>query len=214
VIWRYRIDDITLVLDELDRIASSCVGLAGRVDHTRIAVAGHSWGATTVSALLGARIRDNAGQPGEAMIDSRVTTGVLLPVAGTGGDDLTPFAAERFAFMNPDFDAMTTPALGVAGDADRSPLSTRGPDWWTDAYRLSPPGKTLLTLFGAEHSMGGIAGYSTHETTDWSPERIALVQQVTTAYLRGALYDEPKALAAAGDALAAAPDPQGRLESR
>jgi hypothetical protein len=35
--------------------------------------------------------------------------------------------------------------------------------------------------------MGGITGYAVTETTDENPERVALVQQVTTAYLRSAL---------------------------
>ncbi len=214
LIWRSRIEDLTRVLDELDLVEASVVGLADRLDHDRIAVAGHSWGATTASALIGARIVDQDGNVGEDMSDPRVVAGVLLAVAGTGGDDLTAFAAEHFSFMNPSFDQMTTPALVVAGDRDQSPLSQRGPDWWTDAYTLSPADKSLLTLFGAEHTMGGIAGYSTHETTDWNLERIALIQQVTTAYLHSALNREDEAFSQVRDRLANDDQPQARLESR
>lgn len=135
-------------------------------------------------------------------------------MAGTGGDDLTAFAAEHLSFMNPDFAQMTAPALLVAGDKDQSPLSTRGPDWWTDAYTLSPADKSLLTLFGAEHTMGGIAGYSAHETTDWNLERIALIQQVSTAYLRSALNLDDEAWSDAHVALAKDSHPLGRLESK
>ena len=202
------------VLDELDLIEASVPGLAGRPNHDRIAVAGHSWGATTASALVGARIVDHGGHVGEDMSDPRVAAGVLLAVAGTGGDDLTAFAAEHFSFMNPNFAQMMTPALLVAGDQDKSPLSMRGPDWWTDAYTMSPAAKSLLTLFGAEHTMGGIAGYSTHETTDWSLERIGLVQQVTTAYLRSALNLEDEAWSQVRAALADDPHPHGRVESK
>lgn len=183
-IWRTRIDDLTRVLDELDLIERSVPGLAGRLDHERIAVAGHSWGATTASALAGARVIGPGGEIGPSDADPRIKAALLFAVAGTGGDDLTPFAAENFAFMNPEFSEMTTPALLVAGDADQSPLTTRGPDWWTDAYRLSPAPKSLLTLPGAEHSMGGIPGYNDPETTDENPERVALLQRVSTAYLR------------------------------
>lgn len=214
VIWRFRIEDLTRVLDELDRIEASVPSLDGRLNHDRIAVAGHSWGATTASALIGACIVDQDGNVGEDMSDPRVAAGVLLAVAGTGGDDLTAFAAEHFSFMNPNFAQMTTPALVVAGDQDKSPLSTRGPDWWTDAYTLSPGDKSLLTLFGAEHTMGGVAGYSTHETTDWSLERIALIQHVTTAYLRSALNLEDEAWSQVRAALASDSHPLGRLESK
>src|SRR5947209_10937005 len=37
-IWRYRIEDLTRVLDELDRIETAVPGLVGRVDRDRIAV--------------------------------------------------------------------------------------------------------------------------------------------------------------------------------
>ncbi|MDQ6805875.1 MAG: chlorophyllase, partial [Actinomycetota bacterium] len=45
VIWRFRIEDLTRVLDELDLLEESVPGLAGRLNHDRTAVAGHSWGA-------------------------------------------------------------------------------------------------------------------------------------------------------------------------
>ncbi|HEY1516655.1 MAG TPA: hypothetical protein VGF91_09560 [Solirubrobacteraceae bacterium] len=214
VIWRFRIEDLTRVLDELDLIEASVPSLAGRLNHDRIGVAGHSWGATSASALVGARIVDQDGNVGDDMSDPRVVAGLLLAVAGTGGDDLTAFAAEHFSFMNPDFAQMTTAALVVAGDHDNSPLSTRGPDWWTDAYVLSPADKSLLTLFGAEHTMGGIAGYSTHDTTDWSLERIALIQHVTTAYLRSALNLEDEAWSQVRAALANDSHPLARLDSK
>lgn len=85
VIWRFRIEDLKRVLDELDVIEAYVPGLAGRLNRDRIAVAGHSWGATTASALVGARIVDQNGNVGEDMSDPRVAAGVLLGVAGTGG---------------------------------------------------------------------------------------------------------------------------------
>ncbi|MFI7451279.1 alpha/beta hydrolase family protein [Nonomuraea sp. NPDC049714] len=187
LIWKLRVDDLKLVLDRLDLLETSVPGLAGRLDRTRIAVAGHSWGAQTASTLLGARVLNADGTPGEDMSDPRIKAGVLLAVTGTGGADLSPFAAEHFPFMSPSFTDMTTPALIVAGDQDDSPLSLRGPDWFTDAYHLSPAGKSLLTLAGAEHSLGGISAYESTETTDESPERVALIQRLTWAYLRDTL---------------------------
>jgi hypothetical protein len=186
-IWRFRVEDVKRTLDQLDLLESSVPGLAGRLDRTRVAVAGHSWGAQTASTLLGARVLDADGDPGEDMSDPRIRAGVLLAVTGRGGADLSPFAAEHFPFMSPSFADMTTPALVVAGDQDDSPLSVRGPDWFTDAYFLSPGSKSLLTLFGAEHSLGGISDYEATATTDESPERVALIQRLTWAYLRDAL---------------------------
>ncbi len=80
--------------------------------------------------------------------------------------------------------------------------------------RAEPGRQDLLTLVEAEHSMGGIAGYSTHQTTDWSLERIALVQQVTTAYLHSALNLEGEAWSQVRASLANDSHPLGRVESK
>ncbi|MCX4626369.1 alpha/beta fold hydrolase [Streptomyces sp. NBC_01443] len=211
--WRIRIEDLALVLDGLDVLEASVPGLGGRIDHSRIAVAGHSWGAQTASALLGARVLDSGGVPGEDMSDPRVTAGVLFALTGLG-DTLTPFAAENLPFMKPSFDTMTTPALFVVGDNDDSMLSTRGPDWFTDPYTYSPADKSLLTLFGAEHSLGGIPGYEVAETTDENPARVALIQQLTTAFLRSALFPGDTSWKTAATALENDPDPLGNLQSK
>ncbi|MEV0096778.1 chlorophyllase [Streptomyces sp. NPDC050738] len=212
-IWRIRVEDLSRALDGLDVLEAAVPGLAGRVDHSRIAVAGHSWGAQTASTLLGARVLDADGVPGEDMTDPRVKAGVLLALVGLG-DDLTPFAREHLPFLRPSFDAMTTPALIVAGDHDQSALSTRGPDWFTDPYTYSPGEKSLLTLFGAEHSLGGIAGHEAAETTDENPARVALLQQVSTAFLRGALCGDEVGFKTATAELASGQSPLGMLQSR
>ncbi|CAL9654190.1 hypothetical protein SUDANB108_06745 [Streptomyces sp. enrichment culture] len=212
-IWRFRMEDLTRALDGLDALEASVPGLAGRVDRDRVAVAGHSWGAQSASALLGARVLDSDGVPGEDLSDPRVRAGVLFALTGLG-DSLTPFAAEHFPFMRPDFATMAAPALIVAGDSDRSRLSTRGPDWFTDPYTHSPGPKSLLTLFGAEHSLGGISGYEAAETTDESPARVALLQRLTTAYLRAALGLEDTGWKAAATALEEDPEPLGKLRSK
>jgi predicted dienelactone hydrolase len=214
LIWRIRVEDLKLILDNLDLIEASVPGLSGRLDRSRIAVAGHSWGGQTVSMLLGARVLDANGVPGEDMSDSRIKAGVLLATTGLGGADLSPFAAEHFPFMNPSFSDMRTPTLVVAGDHDQSLLSTRGPDWFIDPYLLSPGSKSLLTLFGAEHSLGGIAGYNVAETTDENPERVALLAQLTWSYLRDALNLDDSSWLIARKALEEGANPLGSIESK
>ncbi|MEV4348292.1 chlorophyllase [Actinoplanes sp. NPDC049596] len=190
-IWRHRIEDAKRTLDHLDVFEAA---VPGRFDRTTIAAAGHSFGGQTTGALLGLRVF------GEDFRDERVRTGILLATAGRGGDDLTPYAAEHFPYLNPDFSHLTAPALVVAGDKDQSFLTTRGPDWSADPYTLSPGPKSLLTLYGAEHSLGGIPGYEARETTDENPAHVDLLQRLTTAYLRGEVLPDPGHL--------------GRLESK
>ncbi len=213
-IWRTRVDDVVRVIDHLDRVVAAIPGLPERVDRDRLAVAGHSWGGQTVGMLLGARVVGADGQPGEDRTDTRVKAGVLLATTGIGGEDLTPFARENFSFMSPDFDQLNTPTLVVAGDRDQSLLSTRGPDWFTDVYKLSPGARSLLTVFGAEHSLGGIHAYRATDTTDESPERVDLVRRTSAAFLRKALgFGDEAWNRITTEALSAA-EPIGRIDSK
>jgi dienelactone hydrolase len=213
-IWTERIADLTRILDQLDTVEAACPGLAGRVDRSRVAATGHSWGGQTAQSLLGARILDEAGHVGEDMSDDRVSAGILFAATGLGGDDLHPFAKENFPFMRPSFAQLATPTLVVAGDRDQSKMSSRGPDWFTDAYTHSPGATDLLTFYGAEHGLGGIVGYEVAETTDENPERVAVIQRMSTAYLRTALHVDENSWPAARIAFDDSSDPIGRVDSK
>ncbi|GGP82201.1 alpha/beta hydrolase family protein [Streptomyces sindenensis] len=194
-IWRVRISDLHAVLDGLGGILALVSGLADRADLDRVAVVGHSWGAQTAGTLLGARVLDADGVPGEDFTHPAVSAGALIAATGTG-ESLTPFAVEHLPFMRPDYTTMITPALVVAGGRDRSQLSTRGPEWFTDAYRIGPSPKSLLVIDEGEHTLGGLAGEKVAETTDEDPARVALVADAVSAYLLDALGIDGSAWAA------------------
>lgn len=199
-IWRVRIADLHAVLDHLPQLVAEAdlVGQGevrergwgpsrhGRVDLSRVALVGHSWGAQTVGALLGARVFDAAGRAEEDFARESISAGVLIAATGTG-DSLTPFAQEHLPFMKPDYSTMTARALVIAGDKDQSKMSTRGPDWFLDAYELSPAPKSLMVVPDGEHTLGGIAGEAVSETTDTDPARVALVADAVGAFLLEAL---------------------------
>ncbi|MFI1617758.1 alpha/beta hydrolase family protein [Streptomyces lydicus] len=214
--WRSRAEDMRRILDQLDVIEAAVPQLLGRLDRSRVAVAGHSMGGHTASLLLGARLTDPHDGTEVNLAEPRIKAGVLLAAPGRGGDAVTDFVAENYSFfLTMDFSQMSTPTLVVAGDKDDSAhLTVRGPDWHADPYVLSPGPKALLTLFGAEHGLGGVAGYDVAETTDENPERVAAVQRLTWAYLRTELYPGDSAWQTAGEALASAPEPLGRVESK
>ena len=58
-----------------------------------------------------------------------------------------------------------------------------GATWHADPYHLAPGPKSLLTLYGAGHALGGVSGYDAAETTDEDPARVEVVAQTTAAYL-------------------------------
>ncbi|MGY4921074.1 alpha/beta hydrolase family protein [Streptomyces sp. 900105755] len=214
--WRSRAEDMSRILDRLDEIAHTVPQLAGRLDRDRIAVAGHSLGGHTASLLLGARTTDPGTGAEVDLRDPRIKTGVLLAAPGRGGDVLNGWMADRVPFFHgTDFSTMTAPTLVVAGDKDDSAHFTDiGPGWHADPYHLAPAPKTLFTLFGAEHLLGGISGYDADETTDENPERVAAVGHLTAAYLRTQLQSDPYAWQKACEALTTGTAPAGRVECK
>ncbi|HWD07322.1 MAG TPA: chlorophyllase [Amycolatopsis sp.] len=214
--WQSRAEDMSHILDRLDEIEKSVPQLAGRLDRDKIAVAGHSLGGHTAGLLLGARSTDPDTGEEVNLTEPRIKAGVLLAAPGRGGDILNGPMAEMVPFFHTtDFSTMATPALVVAGDKDDSQHFTDvGPDWHTDPYRLAPAPKTLLTLFGAGHLLGGISGYDADETTDENPARVAALAHLTSAYLRTQFQPCDHAWPAACEALTTGPDPAGRVESK
>ena len=209
--WRSRATDMHFILDHLDQIEATVPGLSGRLDRHRIAAVGHSMGAHTVGMLAGMRVTDPHDCKEVNLIEPRIKAGVLIGAPGKGAD-AAAFVSEHYPVLrNNSFSEMTMPALVVAGDKDKNiNFSERG-DWRADAYQLSPGPKCLLTIFGGEHILGGISGYDAAETTDDSPERVALVQALTLAYLRSALYVGDASWKAAQKALREDANPKARI---
>jgi dienelactone hydrolase len=212
--WRSRAEDMRHILDHLDQIEAAVPGLGGRVDRSRIAAVGHSLGGHTVGLLCGQRVTDPVDGMEVDLADTRIKVGVLMAPPGKG-EDLAAFATEHYPVLaTTSFATMTTPALVVVGDNDRNPAFSDRTDWRADAYFLSPGPKSLLTLFGAEHGLGGVSAYDAAETTDENPERVATLRALAWAYLRTALYPGDSAWADATTALDGMPNPLCRVESK
>lgn len=129
-----RLYDVAFALDELARHPR----LAGSVDLARAAVAGHSFGAWTVSHMLGQRL-PLAGF-GPALPDPRLLAGVAFsPIPPIG---IAPEAA---------YAGVAAPMLHVTGTEDRG---AQAPDWRarTAGFRLSPAPGVLAVLAGANHA--------------------------------------------------------------
>ncbi|MCX2430395.1 alpha/beta hydrolase family protein [Pedobacter sp. GR22-10] len=213
-IWRQRLTDMKLVLDQLDTIEKAMTGIEGHFDRNQVFAAGHSFGAHTVGLLLGSRVNGLDGALGENLRDERIRAGVLLSAGGRGGDVLSEFAKKHFTYLDQNYDELLTPTFVIAGDNDHSPLTVLGPEWFTEAYYLSPGADALLTLTDGEHMLGGITGYGAQETTDENPERVRLVQKMSYAYFRSKLYPEDTFWRDAIKALSEDSDKLGKIEEK
>lgn len=60
-------------------------------------------------------------------------------------------------------------------------------DWYLDPFKFAPGVQHLLTLNGADQSLGGIAGFDAKETGVENPEILAAAQRITSTYLYSAL---------------------------
>ncbi len=175
--WRERVAEMRAILDQLDEVERQAPAVAGRLDRSRIAVAGHSFGGHTSALLLGARLQ------GEDFLDPRIGAGVLLAAPGRGGDTLTPESAARFPFFDVDFSTMRKPFLVVCGADDDPHFTPRGPDWHADAFTDAPGADALLTIANVGHGLGGIAGLDAKETEAEVPDALEVTRRMTFAWL-------------------------------
>lgn len=182
--WRERVEEIRTIIDRLSEIEERAPAVSGRLDHNRVAAAGHSFGGHTLSLLLGAQLH------GETFRDPRIKAGILLAPPGRGGQDLTEENAARFPFFDLDFSHLTTPSLVICGADDNPHFTPRGPEWHADAYHDGMGAHALLTLHGVGHGLGGIAGLDAKETEIEAPDALEATKRMTLAWLRTALgYD-------------------------
>lgn len=193
--WRERLQEIRSILDQLGEVERQVPAIAGRLDHTQIAAAGHSFGGHTVGLLLGVQLH------GEEFFEPRIKAGILLAAPGRGGKDVTEENAARFPFFDVDFSTLRTRSLVVCGDTDDPHFTTRGPEWHADAFQDGPAAEALLMLRGAGHGLGGIAGLDAKETENEVPDVLEATKRLTLAWLRTALAVDEGAWGEASQAL-------------
>jgi len=181
--WRERVREMRVILDRLAEIEHKAPAIAERLDHNRIAVAGHSFGGHTCSLLLGGRVQ------GEDFYDPRICAGVLLASPGRGAD-LKPEHSSRLRYLAVDFSQISLPTLVVCGEHDDPHFTFRGPDWHADPFHDAPGANALVTINGAGHGLGGIAGLDAKETEVESPDALEATKRITLAWLKSVLLHE------------------------
>ena len=212
--WRSRAEDMRFIIDHLDEVEKIVPGLSGRLDTTRIAAVGHSMGGHTVSMLAGMQVTDPELGEVVDMTEPRIASTVIFGAPGSGAH-LAQWALDHYPILGgTDFSGMAGAALVVAGDKDVSTNFSARQDWRMDAYSLSPGPKSLLTVYGSGHMLGGISGYDASETNDEDPQRVADVQWLTWSYLRTGLYPDDPAWETACEILATSAAAFGKVQSK
>jgi len=157
--WRNRALDMKLVLDSLSDLERQFPELQGKMDHARIGVGGHSYGAFT--ALLIAGINGTYADP-------RVKA--VMAMSPPGPSESRAITAQSFA-------SVKVPVMFMTGTNDRGANASETPDWRKQAFEDSPSGdKYFVLIDSARHSSftGQVSFYdmtpiSTTPTTSSSP---------------------------------------------
>ncbi|MEA2571089.1 MAG: hypothetical protein QOI24_3090 [Acidobacteriota bacterium] len=144
--WRDRVRDVTFIIDSLDDIERRYPELQGKIDHNKIGVGGHSYGAFTAMLIGGAK---TSGEQSVGGYDPRVRAIVAMSPQGVGG----PQNLTSESFHN-----VKVPAMFMTGSRDAG-AEGETPDWRRAAFENAPAGdKYLVFIEGARHmSFAGIA---------------------------------------------------------
>jgi predicted dienelactone hydrolase len=139
-LWESRPRDISFLLDSLALLQKRVAGLNGKIDTSRIGVAGHSMGAYTAEAIGGALV-DMPGHPGQNFSDPRAKAILCLSPQGPGQFGLTAHS----------FGTISLPFMGITGSLDNlGPLANAG--WHRIPFERSQPGdKYAVFIQGASH---------------------------------------------------------------
>lgn len=134
--WKNRVRDITFVLDSLASLAQRFPELEGKIDATKIGVAGHAYGAHTAMLLGGVRTFPG----GVSYADPRVKAVIAMSPQGLG---------DSRGLTNESFAELRVPALFMTGTKDQGATETETPEWRSEGFKLAPAGdKWLVTIEG------------------------------------------------------------------
>ena len=140
-LWESRPRDISFVIDSLGQIEKLAPELRGKLDHSRIGVGGHSYGAYTAEAIGGATVTLPGESAPRSFADKRVKAVVIMSPQGEGEMGLTAHS----------WDNMRLPTLLMYGSLDFG-TQRRTPTWRSQPFYKSPAGdKYDVELEGATH---------------------------------------------------------------
>jgi pimeloyl-ACP methyl ester carboxylesterase len=190
-----RVRDMSFVLDSLAEIEQAEPRLAGRMDGSRTAVAGHSFGGMIAMIKTGLKMQEQRTAVPVEMADERFQAAVVMSGVGPM-EPMTMFP--EVPTMAPDaFSGLTKPLIANGGTLDEGNVGTGKiyPWRWRMApYILAPAGdKYSMVLDNTDHYMGGLICRDNRGGRD-DPRAVAVVRAAQTAFLDAYVKDDQSAL--------------------
>lgn len=178
-----RVDDFKFILDNWSVIEAQIPALKNKVDLTRIAATGHSFGGFSAEQLGGAQAFDPDTGKYISATDSRIRAIVAISPPGKMFDTITAGS----------WTELTTPTLVTTGTWDTNPQFW--PEWQAHllSYQTAKPGnKYSLVMEGADHYLGNLICRPERKETP-QKDALAMLNAVSIAFLDAYLKDIPEA---------------------
>ena len=200
-----RVDDMTTLLDSLAQVEALVPALAGRMDHSRVAATGHSFGAFNAQQLGGAAALDTDTGEFVTQLDERISAVVAISPPGPMFDEIT---ADSWR-------AQSVPTLMTTGTWDTNAMFW--PDW--RAHKMSwetavTGNQYALVVQGADHYLGNLICRLELEEPP-QHEALAFVNSAVVTFLDARMKAVPEAIVQlASDRVAAVSNGFAVLEQR
>jgi predicted dienelactone hydrolase len=168
-----RVEDIHFVIDELTRRNELDPVLKGKLDLSRIAMTGHSFGAGTTAAIAG----QNYGRLGPIFRDSRIKCAIYFspPVNAVASRD-----------PSSTFSSISVPGFVMTGTEDSSPIGGTRTEWRRLVYDGIAARDQYLVIFnGGDHMIFSGRLQRSDKDAFFQPRITKLSTAFLDAYLRG-----------------------------
>lgn len=172
---RLRVADLTLIADSLTEIESRLPALAGRLDHSKLVVAGHSFGTQIAMFVTGMRMRNPTN--GDITASDETRFGTLILLSDPGKMALMPSETWTGSGV-PTLLSTGTEDYGLMGDGRRATEYENEILSRADNASVS---RYLLMIERGDHYFGGLI----HKDTGTEPdhEGLAIFNAISMAFL-------------------------------
>ena len=190
-----RTRDMSFVLDSLTDIEVQIPELAGQIDHTRAAVAGHSFGGMIAMLKTGLKMESQVDGASVDLTDDRFTAAVVM----SGVGQMKPMKGlPQVPTMSADaFSGLKTALIASGGTLDEGNVGTGEIfpwEWRMSPYRLAPAGdKYEVVVENADHYLGGLICRDNKGGED-DPVAVEVVRSAQTAFLDAYIKQNQAAL--------------------